>query len=90
VQLVIGDTGPINYLVLIGHIDILSALFEKILITFAVRDWIARPPAWLEVRKSPAHSSGDDVLSLLGRLLLIATSNFERAIDEALLSGRSR
>jgi len=30
VRLVIADTGPINYLLLIGHIDILPALFEKV------------------------------------------------------------
>jgi len=29
VQLVIADTGPVNYLILIGHIDVLPALFEK-------------------------------------------------------------
>jgi len=29
VQLVIADTGPINYLILIEHIGILPALFEK-------------------------------------------------------------
>ncbi len=31
-QLVIADTGPINYLLLIGHIDILPALFEKVIL----------------------------------------------------------
>jgi hypothetical protein len=29
VDLVIADAGPINYLALIGHIEILPALFEK-------------------------------------------------------------
>jgi predicted nucleic acid-binding protein len=29
VQLVVADTGPINYLILIGHIDLLPQLFEK-------------------------------------------------------------
>ena len=29
-RLVIADTGPINYLVLIGCIDVLPALFEKV------------------------------------------------------------
>jgi predicted nucleic acid-binding protein len=60
-QLVIADTGPINYLILIGHIDILPALFGKIILPAAVRSeltdaphivriWIADPPPWLEVR----------------------------------------
>jgi predicted nucleic acid-binding protein len=38
VQLVIADTGPVNYLLLIGHIDILPALFQRIVIPAAVRD----------------------------------------------------
>jgi hypothetical protein len=58
VKLVIADTGPINYLLLIGHIEILSAL---------VRNWIAAPPQWLEVHRfiapadpmpSPASARG--------------------------------
>jgi predicted nucleic acid-binding protein len=63
VRLVIADTGPINYLLLIGHIEILPALFEKVILPSAVRDelanpdtplsvrnWIAYPPAWVDVR----------------------------------------
>ena len=60
-QLVIADTSPINYLVLIGHIDVLSSLFEKVTLPSVVRDelddapppvrlWIASPPPWVEVR----------------------------------------
>jgi predicted nucleic acid-binding protein len=61
--LVVADTGPVNYLISIGHIDLLPALFEKIIWPLAVqselasrkapppvRQWIAAPPAWLEVR----------------------------------------
>ena len=62
-QLVIADTGPINYLILIGHIDILPALFHKVILPSAVRDelvdaplsvrdWIATPPTWVEVRQT--------------------------------------
>jgi len=32
VRLVIADTGPVNYLILIGQIDILPALFEKVIL----------------------------------------------------------
>ena len=66
-QLVIADTGPINYLILIGHIDILPALFEKVILPAIVRDelrhrkappavqkWIADPPPWVEVDQT-AH-----------------------------------
>ena len=62
-QLVIADTSPINYLILIEHIDILPALFEKVILPSVVRDelaaapllvrrWIAEPPSWVEVRKT--------------------------------------
>jgi predicted nucleic acid-binding protein len=73
VRLVISDTGPINYLVLIGHIDLLPILFERVIMPVAVLDeladpdappsvraWIANPPNWIEVRESPAFF--DDAL----------------------------
>lgn len=61
-RLVIADTGPINYLILIRHIDLLARLFERVVLPTAVQDelsdpiappavqrWIADPPPWLEV-----------------------------------------
>ena len=33
-RLVIADTGPVNYLLLIGHIDLLPAPFEKVIFAF--------------------------------------------------------
>lgn len=72
-RLVVSDTGPINYLVLIGHIDLLPILFEKVVMPVAVmneltdpdappvvRAWIANPPGWIEVREAPP--SFDDAL----------------------------
>jgi len=62
-MIVVADTSPINYLVLIEHIDILSGLYHRVLIPSAVqrelqhkktpravRDWMAMSPDWLEVR----------------------------------------
>jgi predicted nucleic acid-binding protein len=59
VPIVVADTGPINYLILIGHIDVLPILFERVILPSAVRDelmeskaptavrdWIAAPPYW--------------------------------------------
>ena len=79
-QLVIADTGPINYLILIGHIDVLSILFERVILPAVVRDelkhrkappavqrWIADLPPWAEVRQT-AHAfdaSGDASLETL-------------------------
>ncbi len=78
-RLVVSDTGPINYLVLIEHIYILPALFDKVFIPFSVQEelkdsaapievrrWIHHPPAWLEVRDPPVLSCDDDSLSALG------------------------
>jgi|SRR5471030_183840 predicted nucleic acid-binding protein len=61
-MLVVADTSPINYLVLIDQIEILPLLYTRILIPPAVleelrhpaapepvRDWVAHPPGWLEV-----------------------------------------
>jgi predicted nucleic acid-binding protein len=67
VRLVIADTGPINYLILIGHIEILPRIFERVIVPgvvlaelsheFApesVQRWVAAAPDWLEVDESPA------------------------------------
>jgi len=61
-RLVISDTTPVRYLVLIGSADLLPALYGEVLIpeTVAaelqhphtpelVRRWMANPPAWLQV-----------------------------------------
>lgn len=74
-RLVIADTGPVNYLILIGSIDLLPALFEKIILPAAVqselssrktpaviRQWMASAPAWLEVRDSPLGQADDAAL----------------------------
>jgi len=65
-MIVIADTGPLNYLVLIGSVDVLKPLFGCVIVPeavvrelrvagapAAVRRWIAQAPAWLEVRPDP-------------------------------------
>jgi predicted nucleic acid-binding protein len=72
VRAVIADTGPIHYLVLIEHIEILPALFEKVIIPSVVNDelarmeapdvgrkWIQSPPPWLDVRSQPESLPAD-------------------------------
>jgi predicted nucleic acid-binding protein len=67
-MVVVADTSPINYLVLIAQIDLLTGLYTRILIPPAVlaerkhtlapkpvRDWADNPPRWLEVL-SPKNS----------------------------------
>lgn len=59
-MIVIADTSPISYLILIGEADILSKLYGKVLIPRAVfdeltslkgplevRDWFNKQPDWL-------------------------------------------
>jgi len=75
-RLVVADTGPLNYLVLIGEADLLSNLFERVFIPQAVRDelqhaetppsvreWIDHPPAWIEVVSIEGNTTDPDTAS---------------------------
>ena len=70
-RLVVADTSPLNYLVLIGQVEILPALFEKVFVPQIVRNelrhdeapervrrWIGEPPSWLEI--AAEEHVGDD------------------------------
>ncbi len=61
-RIVVADTSPVHYLVLIGHSEVLPALFETVMIPSVVREemsreqtpelvrtWIQSPPPWLEI-----------------------------------------
>jgi predicted nucleic acid-binding protein len=73
---VVADTSPLNYLILVGAIDVLPRLYGRIIIPaevlheliddgapHRVSGWAMKPPKWLEVR--PAPLSNDPALSLL-------------------------
>lgn len=75
-MIVVSNTSPINYLLLISHINLLPELFQKIIIPQAVyselsdtsaplpvQTWIATPPNWLKVQ--PANQLGDAIADLL-------------------------
>lgn len=62
-MIVISDTSPLCYLLLIDLIDLLPELYDRIVIPEIIRDelaapkspaivqaWIAQPPSWLEIR----------------------------------------
>ena len=62
-MIVISDTSPILYLLLINHLDLLPQLYGQVIIPEIVRNelvdpgapvelqqWIANPPAWLQVQ----------------------------------------
>jgi predicted nucleic acid-binding protein len=74
--MIVSDTSPINYLILIEQTDLLPRLFRQIVIPEAVyselsdaaaplpvQNWIATPPEWLTVL--PVRYPGDDVVDQL-------------------------
>ena len=76
-MIVIADTTPLNYLVLIDRVDVLPQLYGRVLIPLAVweelqrpetpeavRAWVAQPPAWLEIR--PVEKNLDSAVQNLG------------------------
>ncbi len=76
-MIVVADTGPLNYLILIGAIDVLPAIHGTVLIPEAVylelmrpkapeavRLWASSLPSWCEVRA--IHSVPNAQLAALG------------------------
>ena len=70
-MIVIACIGPVNYLILIGEIEILPSLFQRIIVPAsvceelkrhalrtAVPTWIAQPPVWLKTRTGQIARSG--------------------------------
>jgi predicted nucleic acid-binding protein len=62
-MIVVADTSPINYLILINEVDILPKLYGRVVVPQAVREelvrasapqlvrsWVDHLPTWLEVR----------------------------------------
>jgi predicted nucleic acid-binding protein len=62
-MIVVADTSPLNYLIIIGHDGILPKLYAQVLVPpevlhelshpdtpDVVRSWLKNPPTWLEVR----------------------------------------
>ena len=65
-MIVVADTGPLHYLVVIGAVDVLQPLYSRVLVPQAVarelqdtntpatvRAWMAQPPEWCEIRPDP-------------------------------------
>jgi predicted nucleic acid-binding protein len=77
-MIVVADTSPLNYLVLIGHIEILRYFYQRIMVPpfvwqelqdintpDLVRSWSVRPPVWLELQ--PLKNPPDSSLNFLDR-----------------------
>ena len=65
-MIVVSDTGPLNYLALIGHVEALPKLYEVVVIPKAVASELSRPscpetvraliespPVWLRIDQAP-------------------------------------
>jgi len=76
-MLVVADTTPLNYLILIGHVGILAPLYGQVVIPQAVatelqhqnapaivRTWAATLPPWCAIRHAQGHP--DPALMYLG------------------------
>ncbi len=68
-MIVVADTSPINYLVLIGHIEILHHFYDQVVVPsavweelqdmhtpFSVRLWALRPPKMAYSSPTQQHS----------------------------------
>ena len=66
-MIIVSDTTPINYLVIIGEIDLLEKLYGQVIVPQAVvrelnhpntplvvRNWMASPPNWIEIKSATA------------------------------------
>lgn len=75
-MIVVADTSPLNYLILIEEVDILTKIYGKVVIPravqeellrssapLAVRKWMSQSPSWLEVR-SPTNAPDPSLASL--------------------------
>jgi predicted nucleic acid-binding protein len=68
-KVVVADTSPLNYLLLIGELDLLLRLYGEVLIPDVVASelsdpdapalvsaWASHMPSWIEVRPTPASN----------------------------------
>ena len=100
-MIVVADSGPLHYLILLEHIELLRRSYGQVLVPepvaselsaagapAVVREWITKPPTWIDVRHVPpdAVSMITDDLDL-GERAAIALAQTVRAdlllIDEA-------
>jgi predicted nucleic acid-binding protein len=97
-MLIVSNTSPINYLVLIEAIEVLPALHQRVVIPLAVleelrapaspgpvRAWARNPPHWLETLRPTA--APDERLAQVGRgerdaILLAQELNGTLVVDE--------
>jgi predicted nucleic acid-binding protein len=73
-MLVIADTSPLNYLILIDAVDLLPRLYQRVVLPLAAWDelkhfrapasvskWANSLPSWVEVRQAPTSAYSDPI-----------------------------
>ena len=71
-MIIVSNTSPVCYLLLISQIDVLPTLFNRIMLPQAVREellsegalavlqtWVAQPPVWLEIKPVVTESDAE-------------------------------
>ncbi len=61
-MIVVADSSPLHYLILLDHVELLRRFYSRVVVPdavaaelalagapFIVREWMARPPPWVEV-----------------------------------------
>lgn len=74
-MLIVADSSPLHYLLLIDHVDLLQTLYGGVILPTAVaaelshtnapqlvRDFIGNPPGWLTIQ-SPQHVMANDKIN---------------------------
>jgi len=100
-MIVVADSGPLHYLILLKHTELLRRFYGQVLVPepvaselsaasapAVVRDWITKPPPWIEVHPVPPDAVSTITGDLdLGERAAIALAETMRAdlllIDEA-------
>ena len=68
-MIVVADSGPLHYLILLEQIELLRRFYGQVLVPepvagelsaaaapAVVRDWITKPPTWVDVRPVPSDA----------------------------------
>jgi predicted nucleic acid-binding protein len=68
-MIVVADSGPLHYLILLEHIDLLRRFYGHVVVPepvagelsaaaapAVVRDWMTKPPTWVDVRPVPSDA----------------------------------
>ena len=68
-MIVVADSGPLHYLILLKHIELLRRFYGQVLVpepvaaelsaaaaSAVVREWMRKPPTWVEVRPVPSDA----------------------------------